>query len=192
MANDTGPLGGSGPVTRPNLGLAAIRARFENIERRLSLRERNRTPEPLPLHLAASNAGPVSQAQHGHGVVYSEPQGMFVPSPVLAELPFHMPGPLSLATSPPLHARYACSITGIAADLGVFSTDVEFEVLVNGTMVYTINQTSQSTGLIPVAPTALVAYTDLITVQTTSIGTGNSDLVVHVELGVVVGTTPGP
>ena len=190
---NTSPLGGTGPRVTPPIDLAAIRARFASLDSRIKYLEKNRIPAPLNISDLA-NASPMQQAQHGHAAVYSQDQGGYAPSPVLAELLFHMPGDLSVATSDPLHARYPCNIIAVSADLSTFGSDCIFKVLVNGTVVATVTMTSASTGLIPVGSyPALAPYTDLVAVECTSIGSGNSGLVVHVELGVVTGgVTPGP
>ena len=104
-----------------------------------------------------------------------------------------MPGGLSSAESDPLHARYPCNIIGVSADLGTYAASCVFTVKVNGTVVATVTMTSASTGLLTVSGNPpLVAYTDLVTVDCTSPGSGNEGLVVHVELGVTVGGNPGP
>jgi hypothetical protein len=137
----------------------------------------------------------MSQAQPGHGGVYDPVSNKIVPTPVLATALFHMFGALTAATSPPWHARYGCTIVGIAADLGTFGLGegVTFEVQVNGTTISTITLASTSSGHTAVSPpVAIKAYTDLVTVVTTAIGSGSADLVVHVELGSVVSGTPVP
>lgn len=193
MTTSTSPLGGTGPRVLPPLDLAAIRARFASLDSRIKYLEKNRTPEPLGVSDLA-NATPMQQAQHGHAAVYSQAQGGYAPSPVLAELLFHMPGSLTLATSDPLHARYPCNIIGVSADLTTWGSGGTFEVLVNGTVVATITMGGTSTGLVAVSGNpGLVPYTDLVQVKCTSLGTGNTGLVVHVELGVVVsGYAAGP
>jgi hypothetical protein len=189
----TSPLGGTGPRVLPPIDLAAIRARFASLHSRILYLEKNRTPQAVRMS-DIGNAASMQQAAHGHAAVYSQTQGAYVPSPVLAELLFHMPSDLSVATSDPLHARYSCNILAVSADLTTFASSVVFEVLVNGTSVASVTMTSASTGLVPVAGfPALVPYTDLVTVACTSPGAGNQGLVVHVELGVVVsGITAGP
>jgi hypothetical protein len=125
--------------------------------------------------------------------VFSQERGIYTPSPVLAELLFHMPGALSVAESDPLHSRYPCNIIGVSADLSTYSSSCTFEVKVNGTVVSTITMSGASTGLVNVSGNPpLVAYTDLVTVACTSAGSGNEGLVVHVELGVTVGLIAGP
>ena len=188
----TSPLPVTGPHVLPRTTLSAIQARFASLNSRMTYLEKNRTPEPVPLS-SIPNATSMQQAAHGHAPVYSQMVGGYWPSPVLAELLFHMPDALSVATSDPLHARYACNIIGVAADLATFSSDMTFEVLVNGLAVATVTMTSAASGLVVVGGSpALVPYTDLVTVATTSVGTGNLGLVVHVELGVTVSGDPGP
>ena len=187
----TGPIGGTGPRNLPPINTAAIRDRLRALDARTKYLEKNRIPTPIPMG-GVANASRMQVAQLGHAPVYSEAQGGFVPSPVLATLLFHLPGGLIVATSDPLHARYSCDIIGISADLGTFSSDCTFVVYVNGSPVYTVGMTSVSTGLIIVSPTPLAPYTDLVTVACTDAGTGNSGLVVNVELGVVTGSTAGP
>ena len=115
-----------------------------------------------------------------------------MPKPVLAEVVFQLQGALSATTSPPWHCRYGATIVAVAADLGVFSTGpVEFDLLVDSSSVQSFSFDAQSSGrmLLDSPQPELVAYTDLIAIETTSIGSGNSDLVVHVELGVTSGLT---
>lgn len=73
----------------------------------------------------------------------------------------------------------------VAADLTTYASDVTFDVLVNGVVISTVTMTSAATGLVAIpVHTPLHPYTDLATVQTASIGSGNKGLVVHVELAV--------
>lgn len=184
----TGPAPATGPRNLPSINLAAIKERFLTLDRRIKYLEKNRQPAPVKVH-QLSNASQMQMAQAGHTAVLnpdnSVPTGAYQPSPVLATLLFNMPGALSLATSDPMHSRYQSNIVGVSADLTTFSNDVTFEVLVNGSVISTVTMTSATSGLVNVAAhTPLNRYTDLVTVQTTSIGSGNLGLVVHVELAV--------
>jgi hypothetical protein len=186
--SSTGPAPATGPRNLPSINLAAIKARLLSLDSRIKNIEKNRTPAPVKIH-QISNASQMSMAQAGHTAVLnpdnSVPTGAYQPSPVLATLLFNMPGALSLATSDPMHSRYQSNVVGVSADLTTYSTNVTFEVLVNGAVVSTVTMTSATSGLINIAAhTPLNPYTDLVTVQTTSIGSGNLGLVVHVELAV--------
>lgn len=184
----TGPAPPTGPRNLPSINLAAIKARLQSFDKRIKYIEKNRTPAPIPMGKVA-DASQMQRAQAGHAAVLSPINdavtGSYQPSPVLATLLFNMPGALTLATSDPMHSRYVANIVGVAADLTTFASDVTFEVLVNGSSIQTVTMTGAATGLVPItAHTPLNPYTDLVTVQTTDIGTDNLGLVVHVELAV--------
>lgn len=189
------PPPNTGPRNIPSITLASIRARFQSLDSRIKYLEKNRFPIPTQMHEIA-NAPQVQMAQPGHAPVLSPiggaPTGTFQPSPVLATMLFHQPGSLVAATSDPFHARYACNIVGVAADLATYgSGDVVFDILVNGSSIQTVTMTSDATGFIPVTShTALNPYTDLVAIETTGVGSGSSGLVVHVELAVDVNKPP--
>lgn len=191
----TGPPPPTGPRALPNTTLQAIRARFHSLDRRIKYLEKNRTPAPTPMS-NVSDAPVMQMAEAGHAPTMdpnpAATLGQFQPQVVLATLLFHMPGSLTTATSPPLHSRYIANIVGVSADLGFFDSDVTFDILVNGSSIATILVTEASTGYLEVASTPLNPYTDLVTIETTSIGTGNEELVVHVELSVDVNNPPNP
>jgi hypothetical protein len=184
--NNTGPIPQTGPKFFAPIDRAAMRDRFRSLDSRIKYLEKNRTPTPVLMH-TLGNAPQLQIAQNGHAPVWSTEDGNFQPSPVLAEMTFNMPGPLVLSTSDPVHARYPCNVVSASADLTTFSSDVTFELLINGTVIQSFTMTSASTGSV-VVPTnnALHSYSDLVTVATTSIGTGNVGLVVHIELAVDV------
>lgn len=192
--NSVGPPPSTGPRRVGQTTNTALRDRLRSLNSRTKYLEKNRFPAPLGLHELA-NAPSLQQAQPGHAAVFSpipgQATGAFQPSPVLASMVFTMPGALTAAESPPFHARYICNIVGISADLATFASDVEFTLAINGTVIQTVTMTSASTGFIDVTgENALHAYTDLVTITTTSIGSGNEGLVVHVELAVDVNNPP--
>jgi hypothetical protein len=121
----------------------------------------------------------MAMAQPGHAPVQDAPRPGhvptgYVPALVLASPVFNMTGDLTLATSDPMHSRWESNVFGVAADLTTYASDVTIEVLVNGTVISTVTMTSESSGLVEIpVPPPLHPYTDLVTVQTTSIGTGN-------------------
>ena len=196
MTGPSAPLGATTGGSQPPLSEKSIRALFENLKTRVKRLEANRTPQPLQMHQLA-NTGPMSQANPGHSSTFDTNSGTYVPSPNLASLIFHMPGTLSIATSPPHHARYDCYIVGISADIGTLNLGdvITFELLINGTAVATLSADTEAGGFQPInPPIALAAYSDLVTLATTSAGASgaSADLVVHVELGSYVSGHIGP
>ena len=188
----TGPPVPTGPHSNPNTNLAALRDQLRLLDDRIKLLERNRQPVPTLMH-QLDNTARMNYAQLGHAPVYSSNTGDYVPSPVLASMMFHLPGPIAVATSDPQHARYLCNVLAVSADFGTWGGGTTFVVYKNGSPIATVTPGSQSTGLIAVSGTPiLVPYTDLITVATTAAGAGDSGLVVHVELGLVAANEPGP
>lgn len=175
----------TGPAFKPRTAWDALRKRVESIERNIGYLQKNRTPAPVGLE-ELSNASGMTQVPSGHVPTFSGQAGSYQPAPNYAEFIFHLQGSLTSTESPPYHSRWASQIVGVSADLGTFTDDVTWEVLVNGTPVITITQTAQSTGQIAAGPVQIAAYTDLVTIQVTDTGSGNSDLVVHVEYGSVV------
>lgn len=117
------------------------------------------------------------------------------------EAVFDYVGTVTASTSPPWHARFGTSIASVSADLGTFGSTLTFQVLVTGvalqvtvstTLVDTVTMTGAHLGSIalvaPVtAPTTalLTPYTSLVTVEVVTAGSGNENLVVHVELTVL-------
>jgi hypothetical protein len=192
----TGPTGPTGPTAVPPLTWKALRERLDAQDRKIAYLQKNRTPAPLKLHEVA-NASQMQMAQPGHAAVQDAPRSGhvpvgYVPAPVMASLLFNMTGDLTLATSDPMHSRWVANVFGVAADLTTFASDVTFDVLLNGVVISTVTMTSASSGLVEIpAHPPLHPYTDLVTVQTTSIGAGNKGLVVHVELAVDTQNPPG-
>jgi hypothetical protein len=185
----TGPGTTPGPIQRPRTSWDALRKRLEDTERNIRLLQKNRTPAPLKLK-QLSDAGGMYQVPNGHAPTFSRQAGTYQPAPNYAEFIFHLQGTLVNTASPPYHSRWRSQIVGVSADMGTFASDITFEVLLNGTPIVTYGMTSESTGPIDVGPFEVQAYTDLVTVQVTDVGSGNSDLVVHVEYGSVVGGSP--
>lgn len=185
MPVTTGPPPPTGPRRVAPINVTAIRNRLRSLDSRTKYLEKNRTPAPLHVHELA-NAPALQYAQDGHAPVFDQAEGIFKPSPVMATLLFSMPGALVTGISDPMHARYPCNIVAISADLSTFTGVVDVDLLVNGTVIHSLAIPSSSTGLVSVTSTPLAAYTDLVTVQTTSVGSGNMGLVVHVELSVDV------
>jgi hypothetical protein len=186
VGGNVGPLPATGPKNLPPLSLSAVRARLHTLESQIKYQQKDRFAAPMGLH-ELNNASALQYAQGGAAPSWDQASGGYMPSPVLATLLFNMPGALTLSTSDPLHSRWPCNITGLAADLNVFGSDVTFKLLVNGSTVATETMTGAAIGLIPVSGSpALRAYLDLVQVETTVIGTGNIGLVVHVELAVDV------
>ena len=184
MSGNTGPLPITGPKFIPPVSLRSLRSRINSLDSRISYQEKNRIPTPQGLH-ELNNASALQYAQDGATPTFQQEFGGYLPIPNLSTLLFNMPGSLSLAESDPVHARWPCNITGVAADLSVFSSDVSFDLLVNGSVVQSFTLTSAASGFVAVTGSpALRAYLDLVQVETTSVGTGNSGLVVHIELAV--------
>lgn len=98
------------------------------------------------------------------------------------EIIFDYQGSLASGVSPPWHSRFPVIVTGFAADLGTFASDLEFAVRVNGSNIGVATMTSASTGHLATTATPLAAYTDLVSVAIVGAGSGNADLIVHVEL----------
>jgi hypothetical protein len=191
-----GPVGPTGPRNLPRIDLAQLANAIRSLRNRVLYLEKNRVPQPTQMH-EVSNAFQMQQAQAGHAPVFDptndKPTGSFQPSPVLATMLFAMPGALTLATSDPMHARYDCNIVGFAADLTMFGSAFDVLVTVTGphAATQTVNVSANPLGFVPVsAPMPLQAYQDQVTVETTSIGSGNAGLVFHVELAVDVINPP--
>lgn len=177
----------TGPVHRPAGSAASIRSRVRRGARDTQRIQINRDQKPLLLHQLA-NAGPMSQARPGHAASYSPERGAFAPAPVFAEQIFHYAGSLAAGRSPQWHSRWYATIVSVSADLSTYTSPVVFELLVDGTSVGTFTVGSSILLSTPVSPVAkLIPYDDVVAVEITTPGSGNADLVVHVEMGVVIG-----
>jgi hypothetical protein len=185
----TGPIPyPTGPTSKAPVDWSTLIRKLDDIDRAIYALQANRAQANLLLHqLADSNQ--MSQAQDGHAASMDVASGGFWPRPTFAEATFHLQGALSLASSPPWHSRFPCAPVAVAADLGAFDTGpVEFNLLYNGTVLQSFSFDAASSGRMLVTTVQqLVPYTDLLTIVTTDIGESNSDLVIHVELGVTVG-----
>lgn len=189
------PTPGSAPNTKGALSLAWIKQRFLELHVRLIRAENTLRNPPIPLVHELQNAGHMSQAQHGHAAKFSEIYGKYVPAPVLATMLFHQIGSLVANVSPPQHSRVQCRPIAVAADMGTYGSPAIFRVLINGVVVgspITINAPATGRILFPNPSPTIDPYIDLVTVETVDPGSGNSDLVIHVELGVLVGGSAGP
>jgi hypothetical protein len=187
---------GNKPPTDPRY----TRDYLERLENRLAQLEANRLPEPKQLH-ELTNTGPMSQALAGHSPVYDDGSGLYMPTPVLAVLTFHLVGPLVLKNSPTQWSRFPTYIVGVAASLGTASVGDEnaiaFDIVVNGEGVFPVNWSDYGglmTGRVEIRPPVPIgAYNaGRIHIGMNAIGRGNEGLVVQVELGSAVAGQVGP
>ena len=180
-----------GPTSRAKLDWDALVRWQKSVELAVYAVQNNRAEANLLLHKLADTPL-MAGVQDGQAPTFDLGLGQFWPKPVLAEAVFQLQAALTATTSPPWHCRFGATLVAVAADLGVFSTGpIEFDLLVNGSSVQSFSFDAQSSGRMTVDPPQpeIVAYTDLVAIEMTSVGSGNSDLVVHVELGVTSGLT---
>ncbi len=93
-------------------------------------------------------------------------------------------GDLASGVSDPHHSRWQATIIGAAIDVATFSSNFTIVVYVNGVAVPGLDSCNMtgSAAQFLCAPLPIRPYSDLVTVDATSPGTGNLGVVVHVEL----------
>lgn len=105
---------------------------------------------------------------------------------IVYEMIWHWPtasGSLTSGVSDSRHVGTACSLRLTVIDVSTFSTNFTIRVFKNGLFIQTCNVTKAGVGqkfpILP--PVPLAAYTDLITINAITPGTGNQGIVVTAE-----------
>ena len=114
--------------------------------------------------------------------VLIDTRGIVTP-PVFAETIFNYVGTVAVGASPPWSSRRTTNIVAVRANLGTFGTKLTFELKVGTTVVKTVTMAAKD--LLPLAVTPvkpIKAYKTLVSIDVTSAGTGNANLVVYVQM----------